>query len=289
MELTKTDFNNIRSYIYKLCGLAIPDEKKYLIQQRLEPFAASTGCKNFSQFYQKLVLDESPAFKHEIIAAMTTNETSFFRDQHPFIAFEKFILPQLCRVIGERKESAPDAAGQNGVHIWCAAASSGQEPYSLAMLIHEFVKANRYHRLAVEDFTILASDISPTMQKKAMAAEYNELEISRGLCRTRKEKYFTKDGAYWKLHDDIRKMVRFKLVNLINANGNLGRFDVIFCRNVLIYFDQQTKDKIITQFNKMLMPGGLLVIGATESFGCQAFKFEKLSQEQTILYKKICA
>ncbi|QTA90482.1 CheR family methyltransferase [Desulfonema magnum] len=293
MKLSENEFELLRNYIYNICGLFIPDNKAYLIRQRLEPIAEAAKCRSFGEFYRKIKYSPLPIYQEQIINAITTNETSFFRDTHPFLTFREYILPRLSEMIRERKLRGNSRKGSK-VGLWSAGSSTGQEPYSLAMVIHEYVEENRSFQkekafpvsVSEEDFGILATDISSEVLSRAIVGEYGEMELRRGLSSERVEKYFGKVGGRWLINSSIRSMVEFRQMNLMNTFTVLGGFDVIFCRNVLIYFDIDTKSRIIDQFHTMLSENGLLILGTTENVYALTDKFDSLHYGETLLYKK---
>jgi chemotaxis protein methyltransferase CheR len=296
MELSRHEFDLLRDYIYKICGLVIADNKQYLIRQRLEPLALTIGCHNFSEFYRKITENSLPPqaknrFQEQIINAITTNETSFFRDGHPFSAFKEYILPNLNELVCDRKRRLQSRKGPK-VRLWSAGSSTGQEAYSLVMLIKEYAeetdKKNQLSRIpsSMEDFVILATDISTEMLARAMAGEYNDTEMKRGLNPERVNAYFKKHGNRWIVSSAIRSMVEFRQINLIRPFTMLGGFDVIFCRNVLIYFDIETKSRIIEQFSAMLSDKGFLVLGATENVYGITDRFDSVHHGETLFYQK---
>lgn len=285
MRLTGQEFDLLRRYIHSLCGIAIPHDKSYLIEQRLEPVVVATGCKSFGEFYLKLTKNMLPKMEERIINAMTTNETSFFRDGHPFVAFKEYVLPKLGEMILERKARDKSRRGPK-VSIWSAGASTGQEPYSLAMLIRDYLWGNDGLDISTEDFGLHASDISSEALSRAMAGEYSEMEMKRGLSAELIEKYFIKDGGRWVIDSEIRNMVQFRQINLIRPFAMVGGFDVILCRNVLIYFDNGTKARMIDQFYDVISEGGFLVLGATESLYGITDRFETVRYGEAILYRK---
>ena len=285
MELSRQEFVPLRDFIYDLCGLVIPDDKSYLIQQRLEPLVVNTGCKSFGEFYQKVKQNPPPKIEEQIINAITTGETSFFRDGHPFVTFKEYVLPNLGETIRKRKGRNKIRSGPK-VSLWSAGSSTGQEPYSLAMLIHEYATANRHLSILEEDFGLLATDISSEALSKAIAGEYTEMEVKRGLSPDRMAKYFVKDEKRWLVNSWIQIMVEFRQINLISPFTLLGTFDVILCRNVLIYFDHTTKVDTIDQFYNMLCEGGFLILGATENLYAMTDKFESIHYGDTLIYRK---
>ncbi|MCP4150107.1 MAG: protein-glutamate O-methyltransferase CheR [bacterium] len=285
MELNKQDFQLLRDYIHRIIGLAIMDEKQYLIKQRLEPVVKKAGCTTFLEFYQKLKEAPSGHLNKEIVSAITTNETSFFRDIHPFETFSRHILPELFKRIIARKERQYVRTGPK-VRIWCAASSTGQEPYCLAILIYESLKHNPRENIYAADFSVLATDISPEVLAKAMTGEYDEAEVNRGLPLNLKQRYFHSKGSNWTVKEELHRLVEFKRLNLIEPFTDLGSFDVIFCRNVLIYFDMETRRKIIDQFNHMLTTNGFLVLGSSENLYGLESSFKSTHFGSTIVYRE---
>lgn len=278
MDLSDQEFFLFRDFIRRTAGISIRDNKKYLISQRLEPLAHENGCQSFGQLYQRMKYDASGQLKDEIITAVTTNETSFFRDTHPFLTFKCHILPLL----------AGRGASRNNrlIKIWSAGASTGQEPYSIAILIREFIENSVRPGISCNHFQILATDISSAIIARAQAGVYDESQIRRGLLAGHIDNYFQKDGLFWTIRDDIRSMVRFQQLNLTESFKLIGAFNVIFCRNVLIYFDDATKIRIVDQFYDILSDNGFLILGSTESLYGVSEKFESICYNQTIVYQK---
>lgn len=292
MELSQREFELLRQYIHDICGLAIADNKTYLIKQRLEPLVLKAGCSSFGEFYRELRKGDDgesqilPQVEEKIINAITTHETSFFRDGHPFETIKRYLLPQLAQIIIKRK-SGPKQRKGSKVRIWSAGTATGQEPYSLAMLIHEFTNSPIcLNNVVKEDFGLLATDISSTMIAKSMTAKYTQFEIKRGLNADRLGKFFFKEKDHWTIKSQIRSMVEFRQVNLIEPFQMLGGFDVILCRNVLIYFDNPTKEYILDQFHEILSDKGWLVLGATENIFNLSNKFKTIHVGETILYQR---
>ncbi len=287
MELTDTDFVNLCKYIYDKCGIVIKSEKVYLIQERLAPVAESHGCKNFSEFYFKLAKNSPPSLQDQTITAITTNETSFFRDNHPFETFKKKILPELGKIVLERKNKIPERKGAK-VRIWCAASSTGQEPYCLAILLHEYIRSVKHKGIIETDFEVLATDISSKVLAQAIAGEFRDFEVKRGLTASYMNTYFTQEeNGKWTINKNIRDLVEFRRLNLMRSFTMLGGFDAIFCRNVLIYFDEDSKRKILDQFHYMLTNDGFLVLGGTENTYGITDKFKSEKHDKTIVYRKV--
>jgi len=278
MNLSKQDFDYIRQYIKTNCGIALKDDKKYLIHQRLEPLLKSYQIKSFSELTVQLMRNLSTQLREDIILAMTTNETSFFRDRHPFETFENFVLNKF-------KEEHQKQKGKK-FRVWSAGSSTGQEAYTIAMLIYEFVEKNKFTGITLDNFIIAASDISTRALNKAKSAQYYDAEINRGLSLERKEKYFKKIDKHWQLEKHIKDMVTFYQLNFMDSLSRMGSFDMIFCRNVLIYFDQNTKRKILQQFSRMLVESGFLILGAMENAHNESDIFTPVRVGSTLLYQK---
>lgn len=288
MELSVLDFERFKKLTYEHCGIVISQGKEYLVRQRLEPIVNSEGLNSFGELHDRLERGTSQRLREEIICALTTNETSFFRDGHPYQTFKDFILPQLGELVIARKQR-PHARRGAKVHIWSAASSTGQEAYSIAMLIHEYAEANAHRGILKDDFTILSTDVSTEVLAKAITGEYSELEVSRGLPAKYQQKYFQRNRNMWILSDCIRAMVEFRQLNL-NANLlNLQGFDSIFCRNVLIYFDDDAKRRILDQFHALLTDNGYLILGASENVYTLSEKFESTHRGETLLFQKCSA
>jgi chemotaxis protein methyltransferase CheR len=285
MELSRQEFDFLSGYIQGLCGIVVSEDKSYLIRQRLEPVVLSAGCKSFGEFHDMVSQSRLPEIDQQIIDAITTNETFFFRDGHPFVAFAEHILPELGKRVRERKARNLSRKGPK-VSLWSAGSSTGQEPYSLAMLIHEYALGNRHLNISKEDFGLLATDISSAALSKAIAGEYSEMEIKRGLAANRVETYFRKDERRWLVDTSIKIMVEFRQINLVKPLSSLGGFDAILCRNVLIYFDLVTRTRMVHQLYDMLSHGGFLILGATENLYGITDQFESLRYGNTLMYRK---
>lgn len=288
LELNPLEFDNLRGEIRKLCGLVIEDEKQYLVRQRLGPVVRSNGWSSFGQLYTQLSADKDPNLREEVIAAVTTNETSFFRDAYPYVTFREYILPLLRTAIQSRKSHTCERLGAKAT-ILCAGASTGQEPFSLSIEIHEFVGRNASYGLAPQDFAITAIDISSAALSAAMAGRYSRLEIDRGLSDGVRAQHFTRVGDYWQINTDIHALVTFRKINLAETFVSLGSFDVIFCRNVLIYFDHVTKRRILSQFHRMLTKDGILILGASEKLIGLNELFNSVRHDNTLYYEPIKA
>ena len=230
MTVTKGEFNYIRDLVASHSALVLGPGKEYLVESRLDPLALQEGFSSLQQMVERLRKGPSCDLHRKVIEAMTTNETSFFREIRVFGMFKNAILPELLAL----------RASQRSLNLWCAACSSGQEPYSFAMLMREHVPhPDRWN------IRFIASDISREMLARAREGRYNQIEINRGLPANMLVKHFAKHGAKWEINEDIRRMVEFREINLMDSWPTLPRMDVIFMRNVLIYLDPQTKKTIL--------------------------------------------
>jgi chemotaxis protein methyltransferase CheR len=243
------DYEYLRKTLKDQSGLDLSADKQYLIESRLLPLARKAGMPGIAELVQKM-RGGSTVFTSQVVEAMTTNETFFFRDKVPFDHFRESIMPEIIKARASRRS----------VRIWCAAGSTGQEPYSLAMCLKEMGAALNGWR-----FEILATDLSQEVIEKSKAGIYSQFEVQRGLPIQMLVKYFRQTGELWQINADIRAMVQHRQLNLLHDFSQLGVFDVIFCRNVLIYFDQETKVNIFNRLAKVIEPDGFLVLGAAET------------------------
>jgi len=247
--VTPLDYEFLRKLLRERSGLDLSSDKQYLVESRLIPLARRVGLSGIAELVAKIKAG-SEALTSEVVEAMTTNETFFFRDKIPFDHLRETILPALLRARASRRS----------LRIWSAASSTGQEPYSIAMRLKEFGAA-----LAGWRVEILATDLSQGVLEKSRAGIFSQFEVQRGLPIQMLVKHFTQVGELWQLNADIRAMVQHRQLNLMQDFSHLGTFDVIFCRNVLIYFDPDTKAVIFDRLAKAIEPDGMLVLGAAES------------------------
>jgi len=285
--IQKSQFLIIRDYIHRITGIFLGNEKEYLVKQRLEPIFENLNVKSFDQLITKLSHGLSVQQKEMIITAITTNETSFFRDIHPFNTFYNYILPHLILLIRYKKTSGSKDLGK--VTIWCVGASTGQEPYSLAMLINEYLLAKQLPDFMRRQFTIIATDIDESAIEQAKSGLYRQSEITRGLSEQRINKYFRPVGNRWQLDQSILSMVVYQK-GLIHDELFMRQLnepvDVIFSRNILIYFDEATRRRVVSHFHRLLTNESFLFLGVTESlFGYSAL-FESHTFGNTIFYRK---
>jgi chemotaxis protein methyltransferase CheR len=231
-------------------GLTLSADKQYLVESRLLPVARKVGVTGLTGLVQKLKEPGAESLITEVVEAMTTNESFFFRDKIPFDLFRNEIMPALLTT----------RAAQRYIRIWCAAASTGQEPYSLAMCLKEMAG-----RVAGWRIEIVSTDLSTEVLEKAKTGIYSQFEVQRGLPIQLLVKYFTQIGEMWQVAPELRAMVQYKPLNLLHNFSHLGTFDLVFCRNVLIYFDQQTKVDVLDRMARCIQPDGYLVLGAAET------------------------
>jgi chemotaxis protein methyltransferase CheR len=243
------DYEYLRKLLKERSGLDLSADKQYLIESRLLPLARKAGLSGIPELVQKLQ-GGSSALITSVVEAMTTNETFFFRDKVPFDHFRDTIMPEILKARASRRS----------VRIWCAAGSTGQEPYSLAMTLKEMGAALTGWRVE-----IIATDLSQEVLEKAKAGVYSQFEVQRGLPIQMLMKYFKQTGETWQVNPDLRAMIQHRQLNLLQDFSHLGTFDVIFCRNVLIYFDQETKLHIFNRLARQIEPDGFLVLGAAET------------------------
>jgi chemotaxis protein methyltransferase CheR len=247
--VTPPDYEYLRKLLRDQSGLDLSTDKQYLIESRLLPLARRAGLPGISDLVQKMK-GGSNALITQVVEAMTTNETFFFRDKVPFDHFRDTIMPEMLKLRAARKS----------LRIWCAAGSTGQEPYSLAMCLKEMSATLSGWRVE-----ILATDLSQEVLEKSRTGIYSQFEVQRGLPIQMLVKYFRQIGELWQINPDIRGMVAHRQLNLLHDFGQLGSFDVIFCRNVLIYFDQETKANIFGRLVRSMESDGFLVLGAAET------------------------
>jgi len=247
--VTPPDYEYLRKLLKDHSGLDLSADKQYLIESRLLPLSRKSGLAGISELVQKMKAG-SPSLVAQVVEAMTTNETFFFRDKVPFDHFRDSIVPEVLKA----------RAARRSIRIWCAAGSTGQEPYSLAMCLKEMSAA-----LAGWRVEIIATDLSQEVLEKSKAGIYSQFEVQRGLPIQLLVKYFKQNGELWQISPEIRAMVQHRQLNLLHDFSQLGLFDVIFCRNVLIYFDQDTKINIFGRLAKTMEADGFLVLGAAET------------------------
>lgn len=261
------DFDVYKDLLMKRSGLVITPDKSYLLDSRLTPVAKKWNFANLDMMSVALRGIPDAALVKDIVEAMTTNETSFFRDQKPFDQFKQIALPHMLK----------GRSAVRKVRIWCAASSSGQEPYSLSMLVKE-----NQALMPGWGVEFLATDLSEEILAQARGGVYSQFEVQRGLPINLLMKYFRQEGEKWRISEDIRKMVRYEIFNLLEPMTRLGKFDVIFCRNVLIYFDEPTKRRVLENMAALLPPDGFLFLGGAETVFGITDKFKPMENSRGI-------
>jgi len=250
MAINPDDFDYIAKIVYDNSAIVLNHGKEYLVESRIAPLAEQHGFSSIADFVAKLRVTPYAQMHQDLIESMTTNETSFFRDIHPFDAIRKDVLPGLIESRSKTRK----------LHIWSCACSSGQEPYSLAMLIRE-----NFPQLSAWNVSITASDISEDILAKARSGCYGSIEINRGLPMMLMVKYFEKKGVNWQVKKPIHDMIRFRQMNLIGRWPMMPKADIIMLRNVMIYFDKESKQSILDQIRRILQPDGYLFLGSAET------------------------
>jgi chemotaxis protein methyltransferase CheR len=262
------DFDFIASMVRTRAGIVLTPDKTYLLESRLSPLARKEGLNSINDLVQVVRTRREERLINQVVDAMTTNETFFFRDKTPFDHLKEAVLPQL----------APQRRGSR-IRIWCAACSTGQEPYSIAMILDQQPMLT-----AGAPVEIIATDISDRCLERARQGLFSQFEVQRGLPIQMLMQYFTQQDDQWRLSERIRSMVSFRKQNLLEPTQGLGKFDVVFCRNVLIYFDNPTKTDIIDRIAAQTNPGGFLMLGAAETVIGLTTRFET-NQDRRGLYK----
>lgn len=272
-NLSQEDYEAFQGFLEKTCGIVLGDKKHYLVTSRLIGLLDEFKLGSVSELVRRLRTDATSGLRERVIEAMTTNETFWFRDGFPFDIYKNQILPELA------------AKGGAGIRIWCAASSSGQEPYSLSMATQEYITSQPGSlRGSVQ---ILGTDISPAVLKEAKEARYDSLAMARGLSPERKQRFFTAlPSGHYEVKPEIRQRVSFRPLNLLQSYSLMGKHDIIFCRNVLIYFSLDLKRDIVERLSQALNPGGFLFLGASESMAGLSSNFEMIRCNPGVMYRK---
>ena len=267
------DFDQFRVFLEKTCGILRGNNKLYLGSSRLNKLMEQQGLKTLGDLVRKIQAQPRSGLREQVVDAMTTNETLWFRDTYPFEVMKNRVLPELLK----------SAVGQR-LRIWSAACSSGQEPYSLSMTIDEYERNSPSQpKPAVQ---IVATELSGAMLAASKAAEYDSLAIARGLSSDRLQRYFdAKTPGRWVVKPGIRSRVEFRVQNLLDSYAVLGKFDVVFCRNVLIYFSADVKKDILKRIHATLKPGGYLFLGASEALNGLPELYQMVQCSPGIIYK----
>jgi len=276
IKIKPNEIKSVAQYIYDISGIFLDSNKTYLFETRLSTVAEELGCSTFSELYAKARSDSSKNIERKIIDAISTNETLFFRDKGPFELLQHKLLPEIIDA-----RTAKSSGLKSSIKIWSAASSTGQELYSIAIVIKELISD-----LSRFNFKLLGTDISDNAIAQASYGKYNKFEIERGLPKAQLQRYFTPAGEFWKIKDEIRAMVNFRKLNLMAPFGGLGKFDIIFCRNVAIYFTLEDRKKLFNKLADSLADDGFLVIGSTESLTGVSPRFVPKRHLRSIFYQK---
>jgi chemotaxis protein methyltransferase CheR len=272
IRLQPEEHKRFAEYVYSLCSVVLDESKAYLIEGRLAHLVAESACGSYGGLLQRAKSDCTRALERRIVDAITTNETSFFRDTSPFDLLRNKIVPELI----DRQARG----GAARIRIWSAACSTGQELYSIAIMLKELLgDPDRY------GVRLMGTDISDDAVARASRGVYSNVEISRGLTEAQRTRYFVPLPGRWQIRDEIRAMASFKRLNLMTEIGALGRFDIIFCRNVAIYFTERDKISLFTSIERALEAGGYLIIGAMESLIGICPQFESKRHLRSVFYQ----
>lgn len=267
------DFEQFRVFLEKACGILLGSNKLYLVTSRLNKLMEQQGIKTLGELVQRMQTQPRSGLREQVVDAMTTNETLWFRDTYPFEVLKNRVMPELLKA----------NAGQR-LRIWSAACSSGQEPYSLSMTGDEFERSNLGQLKG--GMQIVATDLSGSMLTACKSGEYDSLAMGRGLSPERLQKYFEPKGlGRWAIKPAIKTRIEFRALNLLDSYASLGKFDVVFCRNVLIYFSAEVKKDILLRIHGTLKPGGYLFLGASEALNGLPEHYQMVQCSPGIIYK----
>jgi chemotaxis protein methyltransferase CheR len=274
-KISEQEFQLLRELIEKECAIAIGKEKMYLVESRLAKLLTESGCDTYGEFYQKVKNGFDHALKMKLVDAMTTKETLWFRDDHPYRILKDTLLPKLA-----------ERPGRPPIKIWSAASSTGQEPYSIAITALECARLKGYAHLAgAAGVQITATDISPSAIALCRLGRYDQIAMSRNMPNDMAQRYFEQQGNIWTINSQVKQMVSFRQFNLQDSFAPLGKFDMIFLRNVAIYFSTEFKIGLYKKLAQALNPGGYLMIGATESLVGLSEDFERLQDQKGVYYQ----
>lgn len=276
-SMNQTEFDQFRQFLEDACGISLGDNKQYLVTNRIRRILEENNIASFGELVRVLRLGVNRKLKDQVVDSMTTNETFWFRDNYPYDHLKNTLLPQL--MAGNNRMFGP-------LRIWSAACSSGQEPYSISMMVEE------YKRQAMGNLPrqvqIVATDLSSTVLDQAKRGEYDKLSVLRGLSAERLERYFDNPTPImWRVKSLVKERIDFRSLNLMDSYAALGKFDIVFCRNVLIYFNADLKRQILQKIHASLKPQGILFLGSSEGLAGAADLFEMVRCEPGILYKAI--
>jgi len=276
-NVDQAEFDQFRQFLEDACGISLGDNKQYLVTNRMRRLMDDHKISNFGELVRHLRQGLNRKLREQVVDAMTTNETFWFRDVYPYDHLKNTLLPQLMG--GNNKMFG-------SIRIWSAACSSGQEPYSISMMVEEFKQKNMGS--LARQVQIVATDLSTTVLEQARKGEYDKLSVMRGLSNERLDKFFDKTPeGQWRIKPLLRDRIDFRPINLMDSYSALGKFDIVFCRNVLIYFNADLKRQILQKIHAALKPQGILFLGSSEGLAGAADLFEMVRCEPGILYRAI--
>lgn len=276
VKITPAEIQLFAKYIHGLTSIHIEPSKAYLLETRLGKLLENEKCDSFTAFYHKAKSDVSRRIEKTIIDAITTNETLFFRDSAPFDLLKHKIIPEII----DKRNTAATNGMQMPIRIWSAACSTGQEVFSIAIVLRELLGLHPKFNIQ-----LIGTDISDAAIKQASYGVYNKFEIERGLQRNQLQRYFQSNGENWKIRDEIRSLATFRRLNLMEPFNGLGKFELIFCRNVAIYFNLEDRMKLFDKIADVLAPDGYLIIGSTESLTGVCPRFVPKRHLKSIFYQ----
>jgi chemotaxis protein methyltransferase CheR len=273
IRLAAAERNEVAQYIHSLCAITLDSSKDYLIESRLSGLATEAGCTSFTQLVSRARCDPHGALQRRIVDEITTNETLFFRDSSPFDLLRVKILPELI-------DRRARAGARIPIRIWSAACSTGQEIYSIAIVLRELLgDLSRYN------IRLVGTDISNQAVTQASAGVYSQIEMARGLPDDTRGRYFVGDSKGWRIRDEIRAMASFRKLNLMEDFSSLGTFDVVFCRNVAIYFNDRDRASLFNRIGERMEGDGYLIVGSTESLNTVSPQFESKRHLRSVFYQ----
>ena len=277
-HLTPQEFALLRQYVEAESGISLGDDKQYLLESRLKGLMADMHCSGYGELYRQIKEDKQGHVRQKVIDAITTNETLWFRDKAPFVILEEFFLPAMVERI---------RSGKPRVRIWSAACSTGQEPYSIAIVIHNFLQRLGDGNITPQRFEIIATDISKEALGVAQMGAYDQFSMDRGMDTSNIHRYFKQNQRFWIIDPALKKIIDFRQFNLLGDFTGLGTFDMVLCRNVAIYFSHETKIRLFDKIRRVLNPRGLFVLGSTESMTFYTQAFESKAFKNNIYYEVV--
>lgn len=276
VSLSNSEFVLFRNFICERCGINIEENKAYLIETRLAKMLIDSGLNSFTELYNSIESNWDDSIATKIIDAVTTNETFWFRDKKPWEVIENCLMPQFVEMLRNKHKTK--------IRIWSAAASTGQEIYSTVMCIDNYLRINNITDIKLTDFEFIATDISTNVLEIAKKGIYDSISIKRGLELEYRELYFKKEGHVWLVADFIKNRVKFEQFNLRNSFMFMGKFDLVLCRYVLIYFSKDFRKEVLEKMTRAINKEGYFIIGTSEIYYDMDYLFEKKSYNEATYY-----